>query len=133
MNKTILAAAASVAVLAVAGLGVLSLQSHSKQTSSPPPAIQVSQKQQIKFSDGGKTVAYNGQANKAALAVMQSLTNVETQTSSYGDFVTSINGFAATEGSEYWAFYVNGKLSDTGAGTYQTSPTDKIEWRLTKI
>lgn len=88
----------------------------------------------ITFSDDGRTVTYSGQEGRDALSILKDLTeNVETESSSIGEFVTSINGVTADPDTEFWAFYVNGKLANEGAGTYQTKNTDIIEWRIDKI
>ncbi|MDP4086494.1 MAG: DUF4430 domain-containing protein [Bacillota bacterium] len=48
--------------------------------------------------------------------------------SKYGKYITSINGLAA-QGNSYWAFYVNGKMSDVGADSYQLKPSDQISFQ----
>ena len=32
--------------------------------------------------------------------------------------------------NEYWAFYLNGKMAQIGAGSYQLKNGDKIEWKI---
>ncbi|MDO8472002.1 MAG: DUF4430 domain-containing protein [bacterium] len=77
------------------------------------------------------TYNYDGVAGKTALELLKAkYQNVATQSSSVGDFVTTIDGKKADSTKEYWAFYVNGSLASEGAGTYATKATDKIEWRL---
>ncbi|MEK7569840.1 MAG: DUF4430 domain-containing protein [Patescibacteria group bacterium] len=49
-----------------------------------------------------------------------------------GEFVTGINCREAGK-SEYWQFFVNGKSSDVGAGSYTSKSTDTIEWKLTSF
>jgi hypothetical protein len=46
-------------------------------------------------------------------------------------YVTTINGYTASDTKkEYWALYVNGKMSDVGAGSYVTKDGDQIEWKI---
>lgn len=83
----------------------------------------------LSFYDDGRVVAYGGEEGKAALEILRQYTEVNTQTSEFGDFVTGINGVEAGE-NEFWAFYVNGELASEGAGTYQTAAGEVIEWKL---
>ncbi|MDE2026400.1 MAG: DUF4430 domain-containing protein, partial [Patescibacteria group bacterium] len=47
--------------------------------------------------------------------------------------ITSINGRKADDSQrEYWAFYVNSKMSTVGPAQYQTKSTDVILWRIVK-
>lgn len=80
---------------------------------------------------GATTYSYDGVEGKTALDLLKAkYQNVETQSSSVGDFVTTIDAKKADSAKEYWAFYLNGSLASEGAGTYVTKATDKIEWRL---
>jgi len=46
-------------------------------------------------------------------------------------FITSIDGRTASdEKREFWAFYVNGKQAEVGAGTYVVKNNDTIEWKI---
>lgn len=87
----------------------------------------------VKFSADKKTVSYDGQEGKTAMDLLNTLATVETEASAYGDFVTTINGLKADSTKEYWSFYVNGAYASEGAGTYITSDTDKIEWKLESL
>ena len=133
MKKPILVASASVAILAVLGLSVLGVQSANQTSNRKLISASTGQAKAIKYSTDGKTVSYRGEANKTALEVLKSLTKVNTKTSSYGELVNGINGVVAVDSSEYWAFYVNGKLADTGAGAFKTTTNDQIQWRLVKL
>lgn len=89
--------------------------------------------EKITFSEDGRTVTYSGEEGKDALSILKELTEVATDSSDFGEFVTSINGVAADPDTEFWAFYVNGELASEGAGIYQTKSTDTIEWRIDRI
>ncbi|MBW3568602.1 DUF4430 domain-containing protein [Candidatus Parcubacteria bacterium] len=131
-----LAALAAVILIGVAAVWVY----NANNVKAPEPAETVSQQTQtepaqnkISFSQDGKIVAYQGEQGKTALEILKSLTEVETEESSIGEFVTTINGVKADGTTQFWAFYVNGKQAAEGAGTYKTSPDEKIEWRIEKI
>lgn len=52
--------------------------------------------------------------------------------SGLGEFVISIDGIKP-DNKHFWAFYVNGKSSNVGAGSYKPKNGDKIEWKLEQI
>lgn len=79
-----------------------------------------------------KVVAYDGQDGKTALELLKEGRDVQTQDSSIGVFVTSIDGAANSEDT-YWMFYVDDQLAPTGADQYQTQTGEKIEWRFEKL
>lgn len=51
---------------------------------------------------------------------------------SLGEMVIGIDGVSARI-DQFWAFYVNGKLADVGAGSYKLKANDKIEWKLNSV
>jgi hypothetical protein len=87
----------------------------------------------LNISTDGKTVSYEGVAGETALTTLRNLTSVQTQASSYGEFVTSINSLTANSSTQFWAFYVNGQAAAVGAGTYTAVQGDKIEWKLENL
>lgn len=132
----------AVAVVVAAGLIVFyePFKSNDNSETQPPvvgqPAPEAptdTNADNINFSDDGKTVTYSGEEGKTALEVLQERTEVTTKTTDFGDQVTGINGVEADPDTEFWAFYVNGELANEGAGTYESSEDDTIEWRLDKI
>jgi hypothetical protein len=79
-------------------------------------------------------VSYDGRNDKTALELLKDGHKVETKEySGMGEFVTSIDGVAAEDGKNFWAFYVNGQMAAEGASTYKTKDGEKIEWRLDAI
>lgn len=54
---------------------------------------------------------------------------LEYQSYDFGIFVTAIGGVKPT-GSQYWAFYYNGKYSMVGASDQQVYEGDSIYWKL---
>ncbi|MFZ2206814.1 MAG: DUF4430 domain-containing protein [Microgenomates group bacterium] len=46
-------------------------------------------------------------------------------------FIIAIDGrMASEEKREFWAYYVNGKQADVGAGAYVIKNNDTIEWKI---
>lgn len=132
MKKSILTVAI-VMVVGVLGFGVYSIIKPDASSESSVQTTTQTNVQAASFSEDGKIVTYQGEEGITALTTLESMTSVNSQDSSYGKFVTGVNGVEADSSSEYWAFYVNGKLSDEGAGTYSAKANDKLEWRLEKL
>ncbi len=73
---------------------------------------------------------YPGQDGQTALALLKTAyPNTVTKTSSIGEYVTAINGQAAS-GNQGWIFKVNGAEPAVGADKYVTKSSDTIEWDL---
>jgi cell division protein FtsB len=97
---------------------------------------QVSQLQSNQKTDEVRAngVSYEGKDGKTAMELLEKKHKVETK--DYGDmgkFVISIDGVKATDGENFWAFFVNGQMATEGASTYQTKTGDKIEWKLEAV
>jgi hypothetical protein len=78
-------------------------------------------------------LSYKGRDGVDALTLLKAATNDHFDANGSGKnaFVTSINGVAADNSKhQYWAFYVNGKLAQVGAGGYTTKDGDDIQWKL---
>lgn len=72
--------------------------------------------------------SYKGQIGKSALNILKEKASVDEASSG---LVIGINGRKADNNThEYWAFYVNGKLANTGPADYQTKNSDLIEWKI---
>lgn len=79
------------------------------------------------------SLSYQVKENTTALALLKTSHQVETKDyGSLGEMVVSIDGVAARV-DQFWAFYVNGKLSNVGAGSYILKNNDKIEWKLNSV
>lgn len=71
--------------------------------------------------------SYQGKEGISALDLLKEKAEVEER----NGFVTSINGREADDGAnEFWAFYVNSKPAEVGAGEYITEEKDLIEWKI---
>lgn len=78
-------------------------------------------------------VAYKGQEDQTALALLKASHKVETKVySGIGEYVSAIDGTMG-DSSHFWAFYVNSKQATVGAGSYVTKPGDSIEWKFEAI
>lgn len=126
MKKLLVSLAAAVIVVA-GGAGIYEAV---HDTSKPAP--KTSQTAQTKKADSSD-ISYQGIEGQSALALLKQSYKVETKEySGLGEMVTSINGQAA-DSQHFWAFYVNGKQSQEGAGSYMTKTGDKIAWKLEKV
>ena len=135
--KQFLALGIGVALL-TSYLGYSGLNSN-EENMSTDPAQAVEQempqveKQEFQIAEDKKEINYSGVVGETALETLNSLAMVEVQESSFGEFVTSINGVEADSSTEYWAFFVNGELAAVGAGSYEAEEGDQITWRLESI
>ena len=69
--------------------------------------------------------------DQTALEVLQRSHQIETKGKGINAFITSIDGRKADDAkNEFWAFYVNGKQAEVGAGSYVLKPNDKILWKI---
>lgn len=121
-----------VVVVGLIGLGLF--VSQDSDSTDEPVAAQTTETETepelITVSEDGAEIRYQGVVGQTALETLRNEIPVETETSDFGEFVTSINGVAADSSSEYWAFYVNGELASVGAGAYEAADGDMIEWKL---
>lgn len=77
--------------------------------------------------------SYQVKENTTALALLKTSHQVETKDfGSLGEMVVSVDGMTARV-DQFWAFYVNGKLANVGAGSYILKNSDKVEWKLNSV
>lgn len=70
-------------------------------------------------------------SGKTALDLTKEKASVKTKGKGINAYIIEINRQEALDSKkEYWAFYVNGKMAEVGAGSYQLKDGDKIEWKL---
>lgn len=109
---------AMIIVLAIFGfIGYFSAQKNNVNTDLNTQAVAAVQ-----------AIAYDGEDGKNALDLLKSKAEIQTQDSSIGVFVISING-VSNSNDHFWMFYVNGELAQVSADQYTTKNGDKIEWR----
>lgn len=79
----------------------------------------------VKFEDG-----------QTVLDILKKLTaenNLVLETKDYenlGVLVTEISGFKNGQDNKYWQYFVNGEQPQVGAGSYQLSAGEIIEWKF---
>ena len=72
-------------------------------------------------------------SGKTALDLTKEKASVKIKGEGVNAYVTEINRQETLNSKkEYWAFYVNGKMAEVGAGSYQLKDGDKIEWKIEK-
>ncbi len=72
-------------------------------------------------------------SGKTALDLTKEKASVKMKGEGVNAYLTEINGLEALNSKkEYWAFYVNGKMAEVGAGSYKLKEGDKIEWKIEK-
>lgn len=80
-------------------------------------------------NEGGTVISYRGEDGKKALELLKELAEPTTEESDFGEFVTAINGVDGG-GTKFWLFYVDDEAATVGAGDYETTDGQTIEWRL---
>lgn len=111
----------TITVFAAGALGInYQAQQNSNQSKTTSTPVKVKKTTQI---------SYKGEEGKTALELLKTHSKVQTKSSSFGEFVVSINGNDG-DGKMYWTFYVNDKESEVGAGTYISKSSDIIKWKL---
>lgn len=79
-------------------------------------------------------ITYSGVEGEDALTTLKNVNDkVVTKTSDFGEYVDSIDGLVGGTDGKYWSFYVDGKLSDIGAGSYISNGGEKIEWKFINL
>lgn len=69
--------------------------------------------------------------NLTALKALKDVVAVQTNGEGINAFITSIDNRKADDAKkEFWAFYVNGKQAELGAGSYVIKNNDTIEWKI---
>lgn len=121
-----------IAIFLLSGFYVINYKTQQKKSSvlssTTVPKYKVFQ-QIIPFDN--KPVVFDATENETALELLQKTTTVKTKGSGTNAYVTQIGDREASDSKkEFWAFYVNGKLADVGAGTYKLRNDDTIMWKI---
>lgn len=107
-----------VPVLALAGyLGYANLI---KEIKSPEDAAAPVQNQKV---------SYKCEAGKNAFELLEANNQVDAQDSSFGKFITSING-QTMGGGKYWLYSAEGKDATVSASSYICQNNEEILWEL---
>ena len=129
MSKTQKIIASVLAFLALVGIVATAIIINNQNTPDSDP-VDTTPAVVCPVEDG--VITYEGEPGKTAFDILDSLCEVITQTSDFGEFVTSIDNIAA-DATNYWAFFVNGDYATVGASSYQTQEGDIITWQLETI
>lgn len=85
----------------------------------------------LKLPENTNFKEFNLNGQPTALELLQDEAKITTKGQGIDAYVTTINGRIAQDSKkEYWAFYINGKLSTVGAGSYTLRQGDRIEWKI---
>lgn len=139
MKKKLLLSVITVALLA-AGCNKTANQPVSKsvdqqgnQVIEQPIRQQIQVVQKVEGQFGDKLFNFYADENKTALDLLNMSYKVETKKfSGIGEMVESIAGQKAGS-KHFWEFFVNGKSSNVGAGSYKPANGDKLEWKFSEI
>ncbi len=121
LSKTNLIVAAIVAVVGIGGGTALVV--HERASS-----VHLTTNTQHQLTE----ITYHGKNGVDALTLLKQQAIVKTKHYAFGDIVVAING-SNGNGPKYWTFYVNSKMSEIGAGAYQTKNSDVLEWKLEQL
>lgn len=126
-NKTLFT---TLGIVLVVGVGVMLLPR--MQTTQAPEVTSIQQETiSVRQTINNKTETESQKKGSTALELLQNTAEVKMKGEGENAFVTAINGVEASESKkQFWAFYVNGKQAEVGAGTYQLKEGDAIEWKL---
>jgi len=70
-------------------------------------------------------------SNKTALDFTKEKAKISMKGDGTNAYIVGINGRLAEDSKkEFWSFYINGKMSEVGAGSYILKDGDKIEWKI---
>ena len=87
----------------------------------------------LKIPDQKEFVKQEIISGKTALDLTKEKAIVKIKGEGMNAYVTEINGMEALNSKkDFWAFYVNSKMAEVGAGSYKLKDGDKIEWRIEK-
>ena len=95
---------------------------------SPTQVKKITVYQKVGEFENKKTIINKG---SVALDLLKTDFKIVAEGDGKNAFVTKINDLSADKSSrEFWAFYINGKQSQVGAGSYILNEGDKIEWKI---
>jgi hypothetical protein len=92
---------------------------------------QISIAQVVALSDKKQKTTHRVKVGTTALQLLISTHSVIKKGEKENTFVTSIDKREASpKDHEFWAFYINGKQAQVGAGSYILKNNDTIEWKI---
>lgn len=121
-----------IGLIAVALIVVLGGGAYAATHLGHKPAPAAAQKIQTPPPSAATQLLYQGVEGKTALELLRAKDpSAKTTGDGANAYVTSLEGYTAnTSKKEYWALFVNGKMSDVGAGSYVTKTGDQLRWEI---
>jgi len=113
--------------LIVLGLALIAGAELSGTPESSDNQIQVNLTVDYRDSIDSQMIDVNN--STSAFKALNMTHDVAYQESSYGYFITSINGFSGND-TQYWIYQVNGEAPEVGSGQYQLSDEDDLRFSL---
>lgn len=113
-------------LLIVLGLALIS-GTQLSQESAEGDQIQVNLTVDYRNSVDSQIIGVNN--STSAFQALNQTYDVGYSESSYGYFITSINGVSGNE-SNYWIYEVNGETPEVGAGQYSLGDNDYLKFSL---
>ncbi len=133
---------AVIALVAIVGVGNLANRNQSQQSQTQVQGATQEKKQAVvEITDKNQeTTSYNVTFNdgESAFDIMKKLSaevstfTFEYKTSSFGSYITSINGYVP-ESNEFWKFIVNGTDSQVGVSEYKVNKDDNLKFVVDEI
>ncbi len=119
-----------IALVVLLGGGTWAAAAYQSQST---PEVQTTE--QTEKPDRTRTeITYIATAGVSSLAQLKDeADNVIVKNSEYGDYVDSIESHQGGTDGKYWSFYIDGKLSTVGAGSYTQKGGEKIVWKFQKL
>ncbi len=118
-------------VIILFGTAVLQYKSSlPKQTAIPVVSI-YTVKQMVTVDDKKRQATIHVKKGSTALQLLSISHKIIEKGEKENAYITEIDGRLASEtNKEFWAFYVNGKQAQVGAGSYLIKNNDTIEWKI---
>lgn len=118
-----------VAILAVGGILTTLYIQNVKKTDE---ASQTQTTTEVKVDP--EYITYVATAGKTSLDQLKEVNStVVTTSSTWGDFVDTVNGLKGGTDGKYWTFYIDGEMASVGAGSYTQKGGEKIEWKFVNL
>lgn len=128
MNKKIITLIIVVVVILGTATGLYVYNTNNSEVNSEEKVLnQPNEDDEYTWSEN--ILTYKGENSKTALELLEKYAKTEKNGEGEMAYITSINGITPGE-NQFWSFYINDKSSELGAGSYITSDSDTIVWKL---
>lgn len=121
-------------ILSLVALAVGTIWIGNNRPVEPAASRPVESTQEQRPAKGRTEISYAAKPGITSLEQLrQEARDVVTQQSEYGEYVDSIEGHKGGDGGNYWSFYVDGAMSEVGAGSYTQKGGEEIVWKFQKL